>query len=259
MDDEIKKYTILAEEHYSKGEYDLAYNYLISVTKNNDSYPDAFNMLGVIYHSKRKFTKAQECFKKAFEINPNYTEAALNLVITYNDLGNYVEAKNIYQQALKLSSNDTKSPDRHVKAKLSNMYAEIADIYINHELFSNALVEYDKALELCPSFKDIRMKKAKCLSHLGKYIDAKNEYYLILENNLNDDSESAYINLGMLHYKKGWYRDAISVWKKLLAIKPECERAKTYISMVEDELSGAKAIAFDKIGFQLENEITQEN
>ena len=89
MDEQTKDFLKLGRDAYRKKEYSRADDYLTRVAEQHDDFADVFNMLGVIYHDRGLFSKAQQNFERALAINPRYTEAALNLAVTYNDLGRY--------------------------------------------------------------------------------------------------------------------------------------------------------------------------
>ena len=105
MDEKIKHMLSLGREHFESGEYDRAEKLLTQVIRENRSFADVHNMLGVIFHDQGRFTQAQECFERALDINPSYTDAALNLAVTYNDLGRYADAKRVYSAAMERRHN----------------------------------------------------------------------------------------------------------------------------------------------------------
>ena len=83
MDEQTKDFLKLGRDAYRKKEYSRAEDYLTRVAEQHDDFADVFNMLGVIYHDRGLFTKAQQNFERALAINPRYTEAALNLAVTW--------------------------------------------------------------------------------------------------------------------------------------------------------------------------------
>src|SRR5712691_3816889 len=103
MGDRIAQLIALGREHYNAGELARAEPFLAEAAGARPSFPDIYNMLGVIYHSQGRFQDAEEAFENALRLNPRYTEAALNLSVTYNDRGKYDRAREVYSKAVSAS------------------------------------------------------------------------------------------------------------------------------------------------------------
>ena len=158
MDERIRRMLAVGKEHYESGDFTRAEEVLTQIVEENRGFADIHNMLGVIYHAQNKFSQAEECFEEALSINANYTEAALNLSVTYNDLGKYAEAREIYANAMSRSKSEPRSLDPFAKGKIANMHANLGSAYHGIGLFDEAVREYRNALDLCPTFVDIRTK-----------------------------------------------------------------------------------------------------
>ena len=158
LDDGLKQALTLGRAYYLRKEYARAERYLTQVVEQNQSFADVYNMLGVIYHDHGQYQKAQRSFEAALRINPGYTDAALNLAVIYNDTGRYDAARETYQQALTRSGVARGEIDPFVKGKLANMYADLGDVWLSSGLYAEAAREYQRALDLCPSFIDIRAR-----------------------------------------------------------------------------------------------------
>src|SRR5258706_3538334 len=103
MGDRIEQLIALGREHYNAGEYERAEPFLAEAAAAQPSFPDVYNMLGVIYHAQGRFSEAEEAFETALRINPRYTKAALNLSGTYNDRGKYELAREVNTPAVSAS------------------------------------------------------------------------------------------------------------------------------------------------------------
>ncbi|MBI5542328.1 MAG: tetratricopeptide repeat protein, partial [Deltaproteobacteria bacterium] len=158
MDEFLSEILNLGRSHFQRKQYQKAEKYLSQVLEQNQSFADVYNMLGVIYHDQGSFARAQRAFEAALKLNPAYTEAALNLAVIYNDMGMYREAKEVYQNALTRGQTAPGEMDRFVKGKIANMYADIGDVYMSSGRFDDAIGEYQRALNLCPTFVDLRAK-----------------------------------------------------------------------------------------------------
>src|SRR5215472_3868310 len=190
---------------FIKRQYAQAERYLEQVLQRTQSFADAYNMLGVIYHDQGRFERAEESFRAALRINPSYTEAALNLAVACNDLGKYEEAKAVYQAALSRQKSAPGRIDPFVKGKIANMYAEIGDVFASSGLWSQAITEYKRALALCPSFADIRLKLANAHRDSGDLPRALAEMEQLVQ--LHPDYAPAQIHYGLCLYSAGRKED----------------------------------------------------
>jgi len=239
MDDRLLRLITLGREHYQAREYDKAEKYLAQVVQEHRGFADVFNMLGVIYHDGGRFTLAEDCFEESLRINPNYTEAALNLAVTYNDLGKYAQAREIYSKALNRSRREPRSLDPFARGKIANMHADIGAAYAGVGLYPEAVREYARALELCPTFVDLRTRLANVYREMGDYARALREFETIKGQNAR--YVPARVSLGVTLFALGRRDDAIKEWEQALAIEPDHRSVKVYLQMVKDESSGPVA------------------
>jgi tetratricopeptide (TPR) repeat protein len=176
MDERIKQLINLGREHYKNREFDKAEKLLSQVLKDNQTFADVYNMLGVIYHDLGQFRRAEECLEQALQINPGYTEAALNLAVTYNELGKYQQAKEIYSRAMAQSKSEPRQLDPFARGKLANMHADLAQAYADSGLAREAIHELEKAVGLCPHFADLQTRLGKLLGEAKELVRAREHY-----------------------------------------------------------------------------------
>jgi tetratricopeptide (TPR) repeat protein len=237
MDERTKQLLSLGREHYDKREFDKAEHYLRQVLERRERYADVYNMLGVIHHDRGRLEEAQGCFEEALAINPNYTEAALNLAVTYNDLGRYDEAKKIYRAALSRGEESPGQLDPFVKGKIANLHAEVAQAYMDAAMPSEAMHELRKAVLLCPTFADLRLKLANLYRHQGDLDAARFE----LEEAVNARPQfvPAHVALGVVLLALGRKHEAQRRWSDALAIDPDNKTAQMYLRMAERAEDGS--------------------
>ena len=120
----VEQLIALGREHYNANELDRAEPYLAEAAQARPSFPDLYNMLGVIYHSQGRFQDAEEAFETALRLNPRYTEAALNLCVTYNDRGKYDQAREVYARAVSATAGQPHALDQFARGTLANMRSE---------------------------------------------------------------------------------------------------------------------------------------
>lgn len=232
MDEALKQLLTLGRGYFEKKQFSQAEKYLTQVVEQNQSFADVYNMLGVIFHDQGQFARAQRAFEAALRINPGYTDAALNLAIIYNDLGKYREAKEVYQTAL---SRQQKAPGRidpYVQGKIANMYADIGDAFASSGLLLEAIGEYRRALALCPTFVDIRMKLADAYRDSGSPGEAVTQLSELVNSHPN--YLPGRVHYGIALYSAGRKEDAIKAWEEVLARSPGNRSAEMYLNLVRD-------------------------
>jgi tetratricopeptide (TPR) repeat protein len=211
-------------------EYQRAEPLLLRVIEEHPNFADVHNMLGVIHHEQGDYQRAQKDFEQALRLNPRYTDAALNLAVLCSDTGQYETAQQHYDRARSSARGGPGDLDRNVAARLANMHAEVGDMYRIAGRPDEAVVEYHRALGLCPGFVDIRAKLASAFREMGELERAIAEYENILERN------AAYVparlNLGLSLLAVGRREEAISHWQKVLRLSPGDRTAEAYLNLV---------------------------
>jgi tetratricopeptide (TPR) repeat protein len=210
------------------------------VAKENRGFADIFNMLGVIFHDQGRFAEAEEAFENALRINPGYTEAALNLSVTYNDRGKYHKAREVYAAAMSQSHKQPSSMDPFARGKIANMHADLGVAYSDLGLHKDAVRELQRALELCPTFIDIRTRLGNVYRDMGEGEAALVEYSQVKET--KPEYLPARLALGVTLYSLGRRDDAIAEWEAILVHQPDDRRAQAYLRMVRgsQQTSAAK-------------------
>ena len=229
--DNIQELVQLGKNFFESKEYSKAERYFKQVLRFNKRYADIHNMLGIINHIEGKFNSAIDSFKEAIKINPKYTEALLNLAVLYNDLGEYKEAKKIYSALQKnpQGKKQEKEIEPVLKGKLSNMHADIGDVYRSLGLYDFAAEEYNKGLLLNPDYIDIRTKLGTVLRESGQPAESVKELKTVLKN--DPKYAHARIQLGVTYYSQKKFNEAKKEWGTVLKQDPTNESAKMYIRL----------------------------
>ena len=123
--------------------------------------------------------------------------------------------------------------DKLIRSKLSNMHAQIADLYVEISDYDAAIEEYHKALALQPTFVDIKTKLAVALREKGMTAQAIKE--LEEAKFINADYIPARVNLGILYYLMRRLDDAVIEWESVLKHEPKNGVAIMYINAVKKE------------------------
>ena len=219
MDEKLRLQLHQAREHYAAGEYAAAEPLLSALTKQGADFADVYNMLGVSLHSLGRFTAAQQAF-----------EAALNLAVTYNDLGKYDQAKAAYERAVAPVKSEPRKLDPFAMGKIANLHAATADAYLGSGMTEEAIAEYRRALQLGPSFSDIRAKLAGALRDLDRKQEALVEYERIRAE--APKFLQARLNLGVLYYSLGRRDAARAEFEAVLAENPDSKSARLYLDLL---------------------------
>jgi len=219
---------------FEKKDYVKAEKCFTALIKTHKNFADVLNMLGVISHSNGDFTQSIKFFQKALKVNPNYTEALLNLAVLYNDLGKYQKASELYHRVqIDRSQHKKEKVDPFIKNKLANQHAALGDLYQGVGLYPEAILEYEKALNLRPKFLDIRLKLAVSLREEGQYAKSLKTLGEIIR--ANPKYSQARVQLGVTAYASGDKKKATAAWKDALKLNPKDESAKMYLKLAEEE------------------------
>lgn len=218
---------------YKKKDYKnslLAFN---EVLENFEETPiEVFFYLGNIFHEKGQMGKAIKAFQKVLEMDPNHTDAAISLSVLYNDIGRYEEAKKLFQSADNRVKHSTDGIlDHHINKKFSTRHYELAEMYASYNRFEEALVEYEKAMKLDPSFHEIKLKLAKLYSKRG-YMSKAFETLNQLKMDAPDYLDGR-IALGLLYYGNSNVVEAQIEWRNVLKKNPNHAEASMYLRMSE--------------------------
>lgn len=100
--------------------------------------------------------------------------------------------------------------------------------------YGDALKYYQKALELCPDFPMVWNNKGLAHFRLGQFELANEACQEAIR--LNPLFIKPYSNLGILHCElRKDTKEAISWFKKALALDPNYQRARAYLDQLQDE------------------------
>jgi tetratricopeptide (TPR) repeat protein len=229
----VEQLIALGREHYNAGEYERAEPLLAEAASARPSFPDLYNMLGVIYHAQDRFSDAEQAFETALRLNPRYTEAALNLSVTYNDRGKYERAREVYISTLAASVAQPHKLDRFASGKLANMHADLGATYAGLAMFDEAVREYSKALDLCPEFADLRVRLGNVYRDMGMFQAAVAEFEHAKK--LRPDFLPARIHLGVTLFSLDRKDAAIAEWQEVLRRDPTSKSAQLYLRMATDD------------------------
>lgn len=235
MEPDIRYWIEQGKQFFKTQAYKKAEAIFSKIIAGRHEFADVYNMLGIIYHQTGQFSDGITSFRKALAINPNYTEAMLNLSVLYNDLGQYKQARDLVNRFKKkgAAAKNGHDIDPYIKGKLANKHAEVGDMYRGAGLFKQAIAEFEKAIELAPTFFDIRNKRGICLREKGEKETAFKEFQKIVKE--NPKYTEAQIQLGITLYTLGKKKEARHLWEKLAKTNPSHQLVRIYLRLSEEK------------------------
>src|SRR5690606_11063447 len=155
--------------------------------------------------------------------------AQLNLMVTCNELGKYDVARKIYSQVRHKSATAPGRTDPFARGKIANMHAATSQAYLDAGMLPDSIRELEKAVQLCPTFADLRTKLAQL------YRDAGDESRAIAQLEAAKETNPKYINarllLGVLLLSNGDAARAIEEFEQVLELEPKNQRAEMYLRL----------------------------
>ena len=159
---------------YQKGQFVMARDLAISITKKLPNYILALKVLGAAYSQTGQLNDSLNINRKVVELNPEDVEAYNNLGVALEKLEKYEEAKNNYKKAIDLDPDYAISHNNlgSILKKINKLddakesfkraltlrpdYVEahynLGNIYLDLERYDEAVESYCKALELNPKY-----------------------------------------------------------------------------------------------------------
>lgn len=150
------------------GDTGLAISSFQTATEQDPAYFHAWIQLGQLHAAKRS-DLAILYFKNAIDVNPSKQESYYALAYYYQETNRVTEAMSTYLQLLELDAKHV--PSMHNLGYLLLFEKKQAD---------EALVWFDKALNLDPEFVQAQYHRGYCLELLGQKSEARQAYQAAL-------------------------------------------------------------------------------
>lgn len=219
-----------ARERFAVQDYYGAVHLLEEVVASGRAFADVHHLLGVSLSLLGQSERALAEFGRALELNPRYLEALIHQGLVLNELGRDREADESFRRAAASVAPPSTGLAAHVAARLANLHSELAEAYAEGGAADRAIEQYRQALDLGPSFHDLRYRLARLLLETGRALEARDELERVLDARPNFvDAEAA---LGLAHYLSGDALGAREIWKRCLNRRPENARVEAYLAML---------------------------
>lgn len=162
--------TEMGKAAYQKKDYNQAIKHLKEAIALDKNCTEAYLMLGDIYMTQDKISKAINIFEKIV-----YSEHRFSFTVykclekAYLQKGKYEKIESVYQEILKLHPEDNKT--RII----------LADYYYKKGLLAKAVKELRDGLRVCPESLNLRSSLAEMLIRENRQNEALKEYQYLTE------------------------------------------------------------------------------
>lgn len=221
-----------ARERFDAQDYFGAVHLLEEVVASGRAFADAHHLLGLSYHMVGQANRALEALDQALRLNPRYVDALVHRAVVLDALGRSADASETLRRAREVGGGDTRDgiPVGHA-SKLANLHADLAEAYAETGALDRAIEQYHRALELGPTFHDLRYRLARRLLEAGRSREAREELERVVE--ARPQFHDAWAALGLAAYSSGDLGSARDVWTRLLQQRPDDAKVKAYLGMLD--------------------------
>ncbi|MDZ4672959.1 MAG: tetratricopeptide repeat protein [Gemmatimonadota bacterium] len=220
----------LARERFAMQDYRGAIHHLLEVVESGRSFADVHHLLGVCWSMVGQPDRALESFDRALELNPRYIEAHIHRGLVLNEMGRVVEAEAAFTRAAAGGREGAGGLPAAVAGELANQHASLGEVYAELGALEEAIGQFRRAVELGPTFADLRHRLARLLLDAGRALEAREELERVLVDHPHQHDVQA--SLGLAHYLGGDPAGARAVWDACLANRPEDVRVVAYLAML---------------------------
>ncbi len=210
---------------YQAGEIPEALREALAAQKANPKDPEVYNLLGLIYLSKKDYTKACQYFEKALKIDPNYSEALNNLGSVYLLQRDLDKALVYFQKALK----------NPLYQRPYLALTNLAYVYYLKGDEKKALFYLDQALHYNPRYYLAYFYRGLMAFEKGKWEEALLYFRRAVRFNRQDMASRYY--LGLTFFRLGQEDIAVKIWRSIIELAPDSEwafKAETMLMKLQD-------------------------
>jgi len=225
-------------------EYFKALEITNKITTLDPTNKRAHKLKGDNYYALKEYEKALEAYNKAIEIDSLYVDAYFKRSVIYEDREDFNSALNDLNSIISIE------PDNH---ELYNSRGIIHHYYLHDT--ENGLVDYNKSIELSPTFVWAFVNRAVLYKDLGQYDEAIADFdkgekgIMYLEDPTAKKIAIFYENTSDFYLKIERYDRALSEANKGLEIDPDWRRlydirADIYYGLNQDDNARSDVLKF---------------
>lgn len=219
-----------ARDRFALQDYYGAAHLLEEIVGGGHAFADVHHLLGLCRSFLGQHSEALREFDRALTLNERYLEAHIHRGIVLSELGRSDEAEAAFLRAADEGHPTVAGYPRPVAARLANQHAALGEAYSEAGDGAQAVAQLRRAVELGPTFLDIRYRLARQLIETGHPLEAREELERIVE--ANPDFIDARAALGLAHYLSGDPDGARDHWHHCLERRPGHARVTAYLSVL---------------------------
>ena len=219
-----------ARERFAVQDYYGTVHLLEEIVAGGRAFADVHHLLGVSLSLLGHRERALAEFDRALQLNPRYLEALIHQGLVLQEMGRETQAEDSFRRAAASIAPSSDGLPAPVAARLANQHAELADAYAEAGALDRPVEQYRRALELGPTFVDLRYRMARLLLEAGRSLEAREALEEVLRARPNFVDACA--ALGLAHYLSGDALGARDIWKGCLKRRPENARVEAYLAML---------------------------
>lgn len=121
-----------------------------------------------------------------------------------------------------------------MKGKIANLHGAVAQAYADAGLVREAMTELEKAIHLCPTFADLRLRLANLYRQIGDLDGARSELEDAVE--ARPSYVPARVANGVVRLAQGDREAAIEQWQAALTFDPDNKAAQMYLRMAQSPM-----------------------
>ena len=219
-----------ARERFAVQDYYGTVHLLEEIVAGGRAFADVHHLLGVSLSLLGHRERALAEFDRALQLNPRYLEALIHQGLVLQEMGRETQAEDSFRRAAASIAPSSDGLPAPVAARLANQHAELAEAYAEAGALDRAVEQYRRALELGPTFVDLRYRMARLLLEAGRSLEAREALEEVLRARPNFVDACA--ALGLAHYLSGDALGARDIWKGCLKRRPENALVEAYLAML---------------------------
>src|SRR5262249_17979844 len=196
------------------GKYAEAVRCLESAVHRQPDFPDLHHMLGLALSLVGESLRAETHLARALELNLNYAEAHLNLSILLFERNAYASARDHLREFSRIVHGATPSGMRGLSEPalddLARRHADLGDTYRRLGLLEEAETQLRTALQLRPSYRDVRLQLVRVLFERRNLDEAAQHVAVLLQQ--SPEYQDARLLHGHIERARGNVEGARLAW-----------------------------------------------
>lgn len=172
---------------------------------------EAYRSRAYVYWKMQDFRRSIEDYKKIVELEPKNANSYLNLGNAYFNLSAYDLAANTYSEVIKITPN-------------AESYNLRGWALTNDEKYQEALLDFNKAIELNPYDGKYFKNRGNVKNKLGQYSSAMEDLDIAIKKKIDLHYKSL-SNKGDSYFGLEKYKEAVEYYQEALKIKPDFQEA----------------------------------